>query len=103
MKLILLCIFSILMSVVFIGVGIYFMSERFLEKLNEASSVKSEEVFKKNKFRSKGCGMVSLSLGFLTIVWIAVIFTFPAILNVLALVYMFFILASVIALMNIMK
>lgn len=102
-KLVLFGIFSGIMSLVFIAVGIYFLSERFLEKLNESSPVKTEEAFKKNKFRSKGCGLVSLSLGFLTVVWIAIIFTFPAMLTILALIYMFIILDSVIALMYIMK
>lgn len=97
-----ICI-SFVMSLIFIAVGIYFLSSRFLDKLNEASSVKSEEAFKKNKFRSKGCGLVSLSLGFLTLVWAFIIISFPMILNTLALIYMLFILSAVIALMIIMK
>ena len=97
-----ICI-SFVMAIIFIAVGIYFLSSKFLDKLNEASSVKSEEAFRKNKFRAKGCGLVSLGVGFLTFVWALIIISFPMILNALALVYMLFILAAVIALMIIMK
>lgn len=102
-KLILFCILSLVMGIIFIATGIYFLSSKFLKKLNEASGKNSKEVLKKNFRYSKGCGYVSLALGFLTLLWTVIIFLFPAYLTTLALVYMIFLLAAVVFLVFIMK
>jgi len=87
-KLIILFVLSLLMGVTFIGVGFYFGSKRFLNKLNESCPTQSPEAFAKNKIRSKGSSIVSLALGGLTLIWGLCLFLFPQIASILALIYM---------------
>lgn len=87
-KLIILFILSLLMGSIFIGVGFYFGSKRFLNKINEACPTPSSESFAKNKIRSKGSSIVSFALGGLTLVWGICLFIFPQIENILSLLYM---------------
>ena len=92
-KIILLVILAFLAGLAFIGTGIYFLSGSFLEKLN-ASSAADEESKRKNAFRAKGIGMTAISLGALTIVWAAMLLSFPQIAAALGLVYMFFLIGA---------
>ena len=102
-KVIFQAILSIIAGAAFIAVGIYFLSSRFLQKLNEAAADKSEEACKKNAFRAKGSGLTALSLGVLTLVWGLMLFTFPQIAAPLALVYMIFLIAAFGCLMLVFK
>lgn len=78
------------MGIVFTIAGFFFLSQNYLNRLNEASPEKSEEALKKNKFKAKGTGYVSVSFGAITIVWAIMMFMFPQLLSVLALIYMIF-------------
>lgn len=89
-----LFILSIVMSIIFIIVGFYFGSKKFLNKLDEACSNPSAETFSKNKIRSKGSSIVSLALGSLTLVWGICLFFFPQLINILALIYMIFLIIA---------
>lgn len=88
-KIIILAVLAFLAGLAFIGTGIYFLSGSFLEKLN-ASSAADEASHRKNAFRAKGSGMTAISLGALTLVWAAMLLSFPQIAAALGLVYMFF-------------
>jgi len=100
-------IFQALLSLVaggaFIAVGIYFLSERFLNKINESSSAQTEEVLKKNKFRAKGSGLTTLALGAITLVQALLLFTFPLAASWLSLIYLVFIMAAVLVLVIVFK
>ena len=99
-------IFQALLSLVaggaFIAVGIYFLSERFLNKINESSSAQTEEVLKKNKFRAKG-RLTTLALGAITLVQALLLFTFPLAASWLSLIYLIFIMAAVLVLVIVFK
>ena len=99
-KVIFQAVLSILAGAAFIAVGIYFLSSRFLKKLNEASNSNNNEG---NSFRAKGSGYTSIALGAVTLVQALLIFTFPTAASLLSLVYLFFILAAVIILVYIFK
>ena len=92
-KIVVLIILAFLAGLAFIGTGIYFLSGSFLEKLN-ASSAPDEESKRKNAFRAKGSGMTAISLGALTLVWAAMLLSFPQIAAALGLVYMFFLIGA---------
>ena len=69
--------------------GIYFLTPGFHNKMN---------------FRyAKASGYVALALGALTLVWGFMLFSFPQIQSILALVYMFFLLGAVTILMIFLK
>ena len=87
-KVIILFILSLIMTVILFGVGIYFLSIKFLDKLNESSAVKSAKTFAKNKSRAKGSAYVALALGAITLVWAIMLISFPQIMQILALAYM---------------
>jgi len=89
-KFVILFVLSILMGIVFFGLGFYFLSQKYISQLNEASAEKSEEAFKKNRFKAKGTGYVSIGFGAITLVWAMMMFMFPALLSLLALIYMIF-------------
>ena len=99
-KVIFQAVLSILAGAAFIAVGIYFLSSRFLKKLNEASNSNNTEG---NSFRAKGSGYTSIALGAVTLMQALLIFTFPTAASLLSLVYLFFILAAVIILVYIFK
>ena len=90
-------ILAILAGIAFIATGIYFLSQKFLDKLNESNNDK------RNEFRAHGSGLTAISLGALTIVWALMLFTFPQIAPALALVYMVFLIAVFGLLMIIFK
>ena len=69
--------------------GIYFLTPGFQSKTN----------FK----HTKAISYVALGLGALTLVWGFMLFLFPQIQTFLALIYMFFLLGAVTALMILMK
>ena len=87
-KIVILFILSLLMSFALIAAGIYFASEKFLNKLNEASAIKNAQAFAKNKVRAKGSAYISLGLGALTLVWAVMLMIFPGISSYLSLIYM---------------
>ena len=96
-KIIILGILALLAGLVFIAAGIYFLSQKFLDKINESKNDR------KNAFRAKGSGLTAISLGVLTLVWGLMLFTFPQIAAPLALVYMIFLIAAFGCLMLIFK
>lgn len=96
-KVIILGILAIIAGLAFITCGIYFLSQKFLDKINESKNDR------KNAFRAKGSGITAISLGFLTIIWGLMLFTFPQIAAVLALVYMIFLIGAFASLMLIFK
>jgi len=87
-KFYILFVASILMGIMFMVAGFYFLSPKFINKLNEAAPEKSEEIFKKNRFKAKGSAYVALSIGAITLVWAALMFLMPQALNIFVLVYM---------------
>lgn len=93
-KLIVFLCFSVIAGIGFVAVGIYFLSQAFLNKLNASAPDKSAEGKKKNEFRAKGCGFVSISLGALTLVWGLFVFMFPSLAPVLSLIYMLSLVAA---------
>ena len=96
-KLVSLAVLAIFAGLLFIGTGIYFLSPKFLSKLNESNNDR------KNEFRAKGSGLTAISLGMLTIVWGIALFSFPQIAAVLALLYMFFLVLAFAVLMTVFK
>lgn len=98
-----LIILTFVMGIAFCAIGIYFLSQKFLNKLNEASPKKSEESFKHNSFRAKGSGYVSLSLGALTLIWGIFFILLPQIIPILALIYMIFLVAAFLVLNFVFK
>ena len=96
-KVIFLGVLAVLAGIGFIATGIYFLSQKFLNKLNESNNDKN------NAFRARGSGLTSISLGVLTVVWALMLFTFPQITAALALIYMVFLIAAFAVLMVIFK
>lgn len=94
-----LFILSLIAGIAFIAAGIYFISEKFLQKLNAASPDSTETSLRKNEFRAKGAGYVAISLGAFTIVWGIFLISFPAFSNILALIYMIFLVIALAVLM----
>ncbi len=84
-----LAILCFIAGAALIATGIYFLTPGFLNKMN---------------FRhAKASGYVALSLGLLTLVWGFMLFSFPHIQSILALIYMFFLLGAVTILMLFLK
>ena len=85
----LLAILCFIAGAALVATGIYFLTPNFQSKTN---------------FRhTKAISYVALGLGALTIVWGAMLLSFPQAQPVLALIYMFFLLGAVSALMLLMK
>ncbi len=85
----LLAILCFIAGAALAATGIYFLTPGFQNKTN---------------FRhTKAISYVALALGVLTIVWGAMFLSFPQAQAALALVYMFFLLGAVTALMLLMK
>ena len=85
----LLAILCFIAGAALVTTGIYFLTPGFQNKTN---------------FRhTKAISYVALGLGALTIVWGAMLLSFPQAQSILALIYMFFLLAAVSALMILMK
>lgn len=102
-KIIILFILSLIAGIAFFAIGFYFLSQKFLSKLNESSFDKSSESQTKNLFRSKGCGYTTLALGAITLIWGIFLFMFPALAPVLALIYMILLIAAFSVIMLLFK
>jgi len=101
-KYIVLLILSVLAGAGFIACGIYFLSEGFVKKLNEA--VAFDETKKKlNKFKAKGSGYMALGIGGLTLVFACFICLMPELVPVLGLVYMIILVLGFVSLTIIFK
>ncbi len=85
----LLAILCFIAGAALVATGIYFLTPGF----------KSKTSFK----HTKAISYVALGLGALTLVWGAILLSFPQAQTALALVYMFFLLGAVCALMILMK
>ena len=85
----LLAILCFIAGVALIATGIYFLTPGFKNKMNLKNT--------------KAISYIALGLGALTIVWGFMLFSFPEIQAILALVYMFFLLGAVTVLMLLMK
>ena len=85
----LLAILCFIAGAALVATGIYFLTPGFQSKTN---------------FRhTKAISYIALGLGALTLVWGAILLSFPQAQTALALVYMFFLLGAVCALMILMK
>ncbi len=84
-----LVILSFIAGLAFLAAGVYFLTPGFQNKMNLKNT--------------KAISFVALGLGALTLVWGAMLITFPQAQSILALIYMFFLLAAVSALMVLMK
>ena len=104
-KIIVQAVLSLMAGAAFNAVGIYFLSSKFLDKLNEASPKNDEDdsLKRKNAFRAKGSGYTSLALGALTLVQALLLFTFPAAASWLSLIYLFFIMIAVLILVFVFR
>ncbi|MCQ2592305.1 MAG: hypothetical protein MJ188_05930 [Treponema sp.] len=88
-KIIFLVVMAFVAGFSFLATGFYFLSKRFLQKLNESVGPAADEKAQKhNNFRAKGCGYVSLGIGALTLVFAIFILMIPQIAVILSLVYM---------------
>ena len=97
------CCLFVLAGTALLLAGIYFLSGRFLRRLDESSPAQTEDSFRRNRIRAKGSGYTAVSLGVLTLVWAAMLLGFPSLTAALSLVYMFFLLLAVIVLMFIFR
>lgn len=102
-KIIILFILSLIAGIAFFAIGFYFLSQKFLSKLNDSSFDKSSESQTKNLFRSKGCGYTSLALGAITLVWGVFLFMFPTLASVFALIYMILLIVAFSIIMLVFK
>lgn len=93
-KIIVLFVLSLIVGIALIGAGIYFLSKRYISKLNEASPDQEKTTLKKNELRAKVSAYISFALGALTLVWASIILVMPQMAAILAIVYMFFLLAG---------
>ena len=84
-----LAILCFIAGAALIATGIYFLTPGFLNKMNLKNT--------------KAISYVALGLGALTLVWGFLLFSFPEVQAILALVYMFFLLGAVTVLMVLMK
>ena len=85
----LLAILCFIAGAALVATGIYFLTPGFQSKTNF--------------HHTKAISYVALGLGALTLVWGAILLSFPQAQTALALVYMFFLLGAVCALMILMK
>lgn len=84
-----LAILCFIAGLALVATGIYFLTPAFQSKTS----------FK----HTKAISYVALGLGALTLVWGAMLLSFPQAQSILALIYMFFLLGAVSALMLLMK
>ncbi len=85
----LLAILCFIAGLSLIATGIYFLTPGFQNKMNLKNT--------------KAISFIALGLGALTLVWGGMLLSFPQAQSILALVYMFFLLGAVGALMILMK
>lgn len=102
-KLIILAIFSFISGMIFLCIGFYFLSKKFLNKMIDSASDKSEKSLKHLEFRCKGSGYVGITFGALTIMWGILLLMFPVIAAPLALVYMIILAIAFVFLMFVFK
>ncbi len=84
-----LAILCFIAGLALVATGIYFLTPGFQNKMNLKNT--------------KAISFIALGLGALTLVWGAMLLSFPQAQSILALVYMFFLLGAVGALMILMK
>ena len=84
-----LAILCFIAGVALVATGIYFLTPGFQSKTNFS--------------HTKAFSYIALGLGAFTIIWGAMLLSFPEIQKILALVYMFFLLGAVTVLMLLMK
>ncbi len=84
-----LAILCFIAGLALVATGIYFLTPGFQNKMNLKNT--------------KAISFVALGLGALTLVWGAMLLSFPQAQSILALIYMFFLLGAVSALMILMK
>ena len=81
----------------FAAIGIYFLSKKFLNKLNESKQDP------KNAFRAKGSGYTAIGLGALTIVFGAFSLAFSSAATIMALIYLFILMLAVVVLIIVFR
>lgn len=96
-------ILSIIAGVAFSAVGVYFLSEKYLNKLNDATPEKSPENFSKNKLRSKTSGYTALGIGALTLTFGIMLLLFPTLAPALAITYMVILMIACLVLITVYK
>ena len=84
-----LAILCFIAGLALVATGIYFLTPGFQNKMNLKNT--------------KAISFIALGLGALTLVWGAMLISFPQAQSILALIYMFFLLGAVSALMLLMK
>ena len=84
-----LAILCFIAGLALVATGIYFLTPGFQNKMNLKNT--------------RAISFIALGLGALTIVWGAMLLSFPQAQSILALIYMFFLLGAVGALMILMK
>ncbi len=84
-----LAILCFIAGLALVATGIYFLTPGFQNKMNLKNT--------------KAISFIALGLGALTLVWGAMLLSFPQAQSILALVYMFFLLGAVGTLMILMK
>ena len=84
-----LAILCFIAGLALVATGIYFLTPGFQNKMNLKNT--------------KAISFVALALGALTLVWGGMLLSFPQAQSILALIYMFFLLGAVGALMILMK
>lgn len=85
----LLAILCFIAGAALLATGIYFLTPGFQNKMNLR--------------HTKAISYVAMGLGALTLVWGFMLLSFPQVQSILALIYMFFLLGAVSALMFLMK
>ena len=84
-----LAILCFIAGLALVATGIYFLTPGFQNKMNLKNT--------------RAISFIALGLGALTLVWGAMLLSFPQTQSILALFYMFFLLGAVSALMILMK
>ena len=84
-----LAILCFIAGLALVATGIYFLTPGFQNKMNLKNT--------------RAISFIALGLGALTLVWGAMLLSFPQAQSILALIYMFFLLGAVSALMILMK
>lgn len=102
-KLIILIILCAFAGVCFISAGIYFLSGKYLNKLNNATLEQTSQTFARNKLRAKTSGYIGLGIGALTMVFGIMLMMFPSIASALAFIYMLILMIACIILVVVFK
>lgn len=87
-KIVLLFVLSLISGILFIMAGFYFLSKKYLEKMNEFSAKTKVDYKKANEKKCKIYGYSSIAIGAITAVWGIFVKLIPESVYMLALVYM---------------